>query len=99
VSLVTMRFSVRGLHHRLLIPDEAKIVSAGTVEHYSVGPAEADHLVLTVDMPDAPEGAASAEMIYHDSGHRDPVEFERLVWRAADGTEISPQATADESAI
>jgi hypothetical protein len=32
-----MRFSVRGLHHRLLIPDEAKIVSAGTVEHYSVG--------------------------------------------------------------
>jgi hypothetical protein len=98
-----MRFSVPGLHHRLLIPDDAKIVSAGTVEHYALGPVEADTLVLTIDMPDAHEGATSVEMVYHDSGHRDPVEFERLVWRAADGTEIEtaddpgkPPATPDD---
>jgi hypothetical protein len=96
VSLVTMRFSVQGLHHRLLIPDDAMIVSAGTVEHYAIGPVEADLLVLTVDMPGAPEGAASVEMVYHDSGHRDPVEFEGLVWRAADGTVIEPEPVADK---
>lgn len=85
-----MRFSVLGLRHRLLIPDGAKIIGAGTVEHFSAAPVEADVLTLTVDMPEAPEGAVCAEMVYRDTGHRDPVEFERLVWRAADGSEVKP---------
>jgi hypothetical protein len=88
-----MRVSVIGLRDRLLLPDGARIVNAGTVSHYgaAVNP-EAHELALTIDMPEAPEGAVSVESIYHHTGHRDPMEFERFVWRAADGAEIKTEA-------
>lgn len=93
MSLVLMRVSVIGLRDRLLLPEGARIVSAGTVHHYgaAVNP-EADELALTVDIPGAPEGAVAAEAVYRHSVHRDPFEFERLVWRAADGSEIKTEA-------
>jgi hypothetical protein len=93
-----MRVSIRGLRDRLLLPGDAKIVAAGTVSRYSaaVNP-EADELALTVDLPGAPEGAVTAEVIYTHSGHRDPVEFKRLAWRDADGAEIEAEAGRPEA--
>lgn len=88
MSLVLLNISVIGLRDRLLLPVDAKIAAAGTVQRFSGGPGEADVLVLAVDLPGAPEGAVSAEAVYHHSGHRDPVEFERFIFRAADGTEV-----------
>lgn len=88
MTLVLMPISIIGLRDRLLLPEDAKIAAAGTIQRFSGGPGDADVLVLTVDMPDVPEGAASVEAVYVNSGHRDPVEFERFVFRAADGTEV-----------
>lgn len=92
MSLVLMPVSIAGLRDRLLLPDEARIVSACTVQHLGPTIREADLLMLVVDMPAPPEGAASVEAVYKHSGHRDPVEFEGLVWRDADGTEIKTEA-------
>jgi hypothetical protein len=47
--------------------------------------------VLTVDLPDAPADAAEALGEYEHSGHRDPVEFKRLRYYRADGTETGPE--------
>ena len=90
MSLVLMRISIPGIRDRLLLPDNARIVGAGTVQYCMDPVSDAAVLVLTVDMPDAPEGAAAVEPVYQHTGHRDPVEFERFIWRAADGTEIEP---------
>jgi hypothetical protein len=98
VTLVRTRISGFALQNRLLLPEDARLAGAGT-ERLTTLPGDADVLVLILDMPDAPEGAASVEFTYEHSGHQDPVELTGTRWLRADGTEIEPDdATAAAAA-
>ncbi len=88
MSLVTLRISDIGLLAALHLPEETRIAAAGTERP---GPCVSyATVVLSLDMPDAPEGAAAVEPLLTHSGHRDPVELTRLRWLRADGSEIEP---------
>lgn len=86
LSLVTLRISDIGLLAALHLPEETRIAAAGTERP---GPYTSyATLVLSLDMPGAPEGAVTVEPEFTHSGHRDPVELTRLKWLDADGSEI-----------
>ena len=94
MSLIQLRYSDHALQMALHLPDGVTLVAAGT-ERLSVSSAGlADVLVLIVDMPDAPPGAARADLVYTHSGHRDPVELTDIRWYALDGSEVNTASEA-----
>lgn len=90
MSRVVVRLSDFAVRSALRLPGNAALVAAGTERLLTI-PDHAQDLVLTVDLPDAPEGAVAAMPVYTNSGHRDPIELTGWHWYREDGSEITPE--------
>ena len=94
MSLVRLRVSSFALRSILRLPDDVTLAGAGT-ERLTTVPGDADVLVLVLDMPDAPDGAAEVTPLYtRDTALADPVTLTGFQWHRADGSVIEQEPVA-----
>jgi hypothetical protein len=94
MARVRICVSFEQLGRFLRLPEGASVVDVpfSLADYFALYPSET--LTLTVDMPDAPEGAASATMVMASrTDLPDPVTCEGTWWYREDGSLIVPAST------
>lgn len=94
MSLVHLRISSQAFRFALRLPEGTTI--AGLATRPDLMPQPAGEIVVVLDMPDAPEGAAYCDPVYtRQAGLPDPVTLTGMRWFRADGSEIKQETGAE----